>query len=803
MHSGVETADTGRWQTELGPGYGGVKTSPVGGMRSPSGRQLAPWAILQHFDCALVERRQEVCARVAFKVQVHLTSLIRGVMGLDADAGVVRLKVHGTSDGFDVAGKRVFEGESAWFCARLQLVPQMDALGISVRELYWFGPKPAHRGTLRALMPRPVWLEPDAQTDPDFLIVRPLPLLIGALKNTVDLHLPGPALPLSIRAHCEGDRLRLEAQAYRPEMRVLENPRPTPNHIPVDPTDARICRTALHQAFDHALASGHWEDARALLTQAEQLEPWVPHGFSQLVQVCPDLSPAEVARVRRLAHQGELAGLCAMVAIHLRVSRHLQARFWYERLRRVASDHGGLVAWAASQGDAAHQRALMLEDSPLLEDDTVSRVLPPAKAAADEARVSPILKGSRGGSPPASSGSKDPELPVLSPSDLKPSPSAEEALAQYLHDGVQTAEQLAAVRAHFEADEDWRGLLEVLEVTLEHASEPDVRTLLHRELAQVKLALGVPSRAVFHYEEILAAVPDDDDAIAFLRRQYEKQGDHEARIRLEVGQVTTREETDPSHSLRTLAEDARIHELFDLERDLLIRACGVNPMDRALLDQVTGLLERHEDWDTLLELWTARLPILTHVADKVETGLKIATLLDVKGDLDGAERVYRGLLRSDPEHPEILDGLAKVLGAKGNWTGAVSMLEQRTRQVSGEDRVQVALRLAEIYASDLDDQEAADSWYREAVAEMPENPQASEGLIRHLEKRGDWPALVCFLEGHMDVVEDPEARYDLLEFIGDIYAVRLRDHAQAQAYFLEAESLARAIQRVETAQGVA
>lgn len=355
-----------------------------------------------------------------------------------------------------------------------------------------------------------------------------------------------------------------------------------------------------------------------------------------------------------------------------------------------------------------------------------------------------------------------------------------------------TRSQIVGVREQYESREDWRGLLHLLEEALLTADAPTDRLLLHLELAQVKVALGVPSRAVPHFEAILELVPEHTDAVSFLRTHYAREGQHAPRLRLEARLARRLERREACKALLKLADEAELHQLLELSRGLLLEAHELEPADRGLLERLTALLEPLGAWDSLVAAWRRHLPLVAQSKEKVLVGLRIARYLKLQGDLNSADRLYRGVLRSEPEHPEALEGLAEVLEARGEWNEVAELWQRRSRQLRGFERMEAALKLAELHAGVLADPETAEAWFQEAMVEAPKETRALRRIMRHLETKEDFRGLARFLELRWNTADTIADQHELLLYLGDIYLVRLQDQVKARAAFQKAEAFSRA-----------
>lgn len=443
-------------------------------------------------------------------------------------------------------------------------------------------------------------------------------------------------------------------------------------------------------------------------------------------------------------------------------------------LYRVKGDKGPSPATLENKGRSA---GVTSASAPAAGPASASAAGP---ASARAAASNPASGDARGARAPTS-----PAKPESSPT-VRPASAQTKGLAFPL-----TREQVAEVREAFEAREDWRGLLQLLEEALLMADAPPDRLLLHLELAQVKVALGVPSRAVPHYEEALELVPEHAEAIGFLRAHYTREGLHSARIQLEARLARRLEPRETARTLQRLADDAERHNLLELTRTLLIEAQTLEPADRALLERITAMLEPLETWDILVAAWRRHLPLIPQSREKVQVGIRIARYLKLQGDLNSAERLYRGVLRTESEHAEALEGLAEVLEARGEWSEVAELWQRRSRLLQGLERMAAALKLASLYGGVLADPEASEAWYREAMVEAPRDTRAIKTVVRHLEQNSDFKGLARFLEERWSTADTPAEQHELLLYLGDIYLVRLQDQPRARACFQKAEAFAR------------
>src|SRR5205085_1480343 len=132
--------------------------------------------------------------------------------------------------------------------------------------------------------------------------------------------------------------------------------------------------------------------------------------------------------------------------------------------------------------------------------------------------------------------------------------------------------------------------------------------------------------------------------------------------------------------------------------DVLERLLAVEPNDREANDQLELFYRSAAEWTALLELLQRRA---VHVDDKERAELfrEIAVIYERElGDDDAALEAYQEADRLVPDHPDVLDGIARLVRRVGGSDGeALTALERLGRLVTDkEQRALVAFRAADI-----------------------------------------------------------------------------------------------------------
>ena len=190
-------------------------------------------------------------------------------------------------------------------------------------------------------------------------------------------------------------------------------------------------------------------------------------------------------------------------------------------------------------------------------------------------------------------------------------------------------------------------------------------------------------------------------------------------------------------------------------------------------------------------------------AARKELLLEVAKIMaDQLSDREGAVAAYRKILAVDPEDPNALRLLGRVLGSAERWEDLADVL---SRQVSIAERqpnlvaeaAELRYRLGRIRHQRLADQDGALACYREVLERVPRHPAALNALEELARTSGPAAVEAALLlepiysaEGeHQKVIEaiearsanetDPSARGGLLRRIAEIYGDTLRNPEMA------------------------
>ena len=234
--------------------------------------------------------------------------------------------------------------------------------------------------------------------------------------------------------------------------------------------------------------------------------------------------------------------------------------------------------------------------------------------------------------------------------------------------------------------------------------------------AHVAMAAGDFARAREILERLLAADPDDGNALRELGRVAHAQGDFKTAVRaLGRADELHGHGADPElHYLRGEALFALGRKAeADRELDQVLHELGPTPTDPQARIWLARIAARRGDLERAEALYRGLLPADVHSAGYAEIFLYIVEAHIQDGDWAGAERLLRTFLDHQPGHVRGRELLAWVLEGRGKAAGEVALRTELRAEREG-DASRIADQGRALERSD--DYPRALATYREARA---------------------------------------------------------------------------------------
>ncbi len=373
----------------------------------------------------------------------------------------------------------------------------------------------------------------------------------------------------------------------------------------------------------------------------------------------------------------------------------------------------------------------------------------------------------------------------------------DEAIASYQEVLTLSPSYFPAVRALariWRAQGAWESLIEVLRAEAANRTDPLERANALYEAAAIwEDHLQRPEMAIEGYQEVLRLTPGHDAALSALERLYTARENLKDLIAILDRETQVGE---PAAKVAAYLKLARLYLDRLNEASRAAQCCeavlAIEPKNLTALK----LLERIRAGDR-----PRRAELKVRLADvvndsRMRTALKLSAAIDVErnvvaGPVDGAFAALLTELKeafaADPGDAELAFALERALRQSGDWAGLAELYARRL-EVIGEsaERIEITLRIADLYEHRLADAARAIEWYQKALALDPQLLPALQGARRvhlHLQQ---WAKARDMLEAEARVSRDVQTAIDAYVGAGKLTAERLGELDRAAACYRKA-----------------
>lgn len=256
------------------------------------------------------------------------------------------------------------------------------------------------------------------------------------------------------------------------------------------------------------------------------------------------------------------------------------------------------------------------------------------------------------------------------------------------------------------------------------------------------------------------------DLVTFLLRRAEKLTDKARRVEARRAAAGLQRSLGDSEGAR--------------ESLLLLLQDGDDP--DALSELVTDA-EQRGDYGECANLLRRLAAVTTEPLRKLDLALREATLYAQElSDPDGAVARYEAILTNlDPKCRAALRAIADIEAGRDNAAGQAGALERELDLAEGEERVEIASRLAQLYESPLDDPRRAIRALEIVHEADPEDYDAIARLERLAELVEDWPRVATLKASLIEVEGDEEEASRMTLRLAEILGQKLGKGDEALA----------------------
>jgi len=209
-------------------------------------------------------------------------------------------------------------------------------------------------------------------------------------------------------------------------------------------------------------------------------------------------------------------------------------------------------------------------------------------------------------------------------------------------------------------------------------------------------------------------------------------------------------------------------------------ALKLEPKSVRALDGVAGVYRTNKMWSELGDLLVHRADASTSPSDARELRTQAAQVLEKHLlDLDGAQELYERIIREDPGDIVVSQALSRIYEQNHELDRLVPLLTRQADEERGPRRHAALCRLGDLQRAHLGDLEEARRCYEAVLAEVPNHPQALQGLDQTLAQAGKYKDLLGSLHRQLENSPTPRQQVALWERIATLYEEEFLLHADA------------------------
>ncbi|HEY3664812.1 MAG TPA: protein kinase, partial [Polyangiaceae bacterium] len=204
------------------------------------------------------------------------------------------------------------------------------------------------------------------------------------------------------------------------------------------------------------------------------------------------------------------------------------------------------------------------------------------------------------------------------------------------------------------------------------------------------------------------------------------------------------------------------------------------PADEVALEGMTQIYRKAQQWSELGMVLTRRADAAATPAHARELRAEAAEILELRlNDTDSARQLYEQISNEDPSQVKASDALARIYERTSDFQGLLKILERRAEAQRGEEKQKTLCRIAEVYESNLNDDEQALKRFQSALAIDGSSLEALRGLDRLYSKLGRFQDLLGNLTQQVEVAATPRQKVNLWERVAAIYDEEFLNHEKA------------------------
>ena len=365
------------------------------------------------------------------------------------------------------------------------------------------------------------------------------------------------------------------------------------------------------------------------------------------------------------------------------------------------------------------------------------------------------------------------------------------AYQQALHTQVGHDSSLRALARLYQQTEQWSQLLELEEQRADRLQDSETRHDAYLRAASIcETRLREIPRAIELYRRAWQLKPGSAETFRALDRLYRACQKWDALVELYRRKAELTKDTSLKLSLLRSSATVLEQQLEDLSQSVEL----LETISRSFPDDRESLIHRCRLYEQLGRFDDLRLGLLqwakvTEDAEQaIELKRRVARLLEGPLDsLPAAIALYEEILRTQPSDRVSRQRLQSAYDQQGRHADLAHLYrEELAVTADAASRAALQVELGRVSEEQLGDLNAAESAYRDAIANDETCTPALIALEQVLRRREDWRGLVGLLSAQADQAEAPGHLASLLCQAGELCEEKLGNGAEAARYYARA-----------------
>jgi len=204
------------------------------------------------------------------------------------------------------------------------------------------------------------------------------------------------------------------------------------------------------------------------------------------------------------------------------------------------------------------------------------------------------------------------------------------------------------------------------------------------------------------------------------------------------------------------------------------------PSNGLALAGMTEIYRKAQQWSELGMVLTRRADAAHTPAESRSLRAEAAEILELHlNDTKSARALYEQIIGEDPGQAKASDALGRIYERTGDFANFAAHLERRAEALRGDEKLKVLCRIAEVYETQLANDDEALKRYSAVLAQDASSVEALRGLDRLYSKLGRFQDLLDNLTQQVAAAATPRQKVVLWERIAAIHDEEFLDHEKA------------------------